>query len=82
MQTAHRVSETNSGRQIDFGAGKYDLKQSGPSKLCAAERRRKILLLCTLQIDEFRETFQMFDKDGDGTINTNELGAVLRSLGR
>ena len=23
----------------------------------------------------------MFDKDGDGTINTNELGAVLRSLG-
>ena len=39
-------------------------------------------LVCTLQIDEFRETFQMFDKDGDGTINTNELGAVLRSLGR
>ena len=27
------------------------------------------------------DTFQMFDKDGDGTINTNELGAVLRSLG-
>lgn len=34
------------------------------------------------QIAEFRDTFQMFDKDGDGTINTNELGAVLRSLGQ
>ena len=23
----------------------------------------------------------MFDKDGDGTVSTKELGAVLRSLG-
>ncbi len=33
------------------------------------------------QIEEFKECFQMFDKDGDGTINTNELGTVMRSLG-
>ena len=33
------------------------------------------------QIDEFKECFQMFDKDGDGTINTKELGTVMRSLG-
>ncbi len=33
------------------------------------------------QIDEFKECFQMFDKDGDGTINTSELGTVMRSLG-
>ena len=24
---------------------------------------------------------RMFDKDGDGTVSTKELGAVLRSLG-
>ena len=30
---------------------------------------------------EFQECFAMFDKDGDGTIDTKELGAVMRSLG-
>ena len=34
------------------------------------------------QIAEFQECFQMFDKDGDGTINTKELGTVMRSLGK
>ena len=33
------------------------------------------------QLDEFMECFRMFDKDGDGTIGTAELGAVMRSLG-
>ena len=31
---------------------------------------------------EFQECFAMFDKDGDGTIDTKELGAVMRSLGK
>ncbi|XP_037946792.1 calmodulin-like [Teleopsis dalmanni] len=34
------------------------------------------------QIQEFREAFTLFDKDGDGFITTNELGVVMRSLGR
>eukprot|EP00096_Caligus_rogercresseyi_P002169 TRINITY_DN1413_c0_g1_i1.p1 TRINITY_DN1413_c0_g1~~TRINITY_DN1413_c0_g1_i1.p1 ORF type:complete len:182 (+),score=59.63 TRINITY_DN1413_c0_g1_i1:122-667(+) len=33
------------------------------------------------ELDEFSECFRMFDKDGDGTIDVKELGAVLRSLG-
>ena len=33
------------------------------------------------KVEIFKEMFQMFDKDGDGTISTKELGAVLRSLG-
>lgn len=31
---------------------------------------------------EFKEAFKLFDKDGDGTITTKELGTVMRSLGQ
>ncbi|KAJ8308336.1 hypothetical protein KUTeg_013210 [Tegillarca granosa] len=32
------------------------------------------------QKDEFREAFTLFDKDGDGEITTDELGAVMKSM--
>ncbi|XP_006032607.1 calmodulin-3 [Alligator sinensis] len=31
---------------------------------------------------KFKEAFSLFDKDGDGTITTKELGTVMRSLGQ
>jgi len=34
------------------------------------------------QVAEFKEAFSLFDKDGDGTITTRELGTVMRSLGQ
>ncbi|KHJ80301.1 EF hand [Oesophagostomum dentatum] len=34
------------------------------------------------EVDEFREAFMMFDKDGNGTISTKELGIAMRSLGQ
>ena len=34
------------------------------------------------QIGCFKEAFNLFDKDGKGFINTNELASVLRSLGQ
>ena len=34
------------------------------------------------QIAEFLEAFSLFDKDGDGTMTTRELGPLMRSLGQ
>ena len=31
---------------------------------------------------EYREAFQMFDKNGDGCISVAELGTVMRSVGQ
>lgn len=45
-------------------------------------------LMCLIRFDieiriaEFKEAFSLFDKDGDGTITTKELGTVMRSLGQ
>ncbi|XP_008703622.1 calmodulin-like [Ursus americanus] len=33
------------------------------------------------QVAEFKAAFSRFDTNGDGTINTQELGAVMRDLG-
>ncbi|XP_027451239.2 calmodulin-like [Zalophus californianus] len=34
------------------------------------------------QVAEFKAAFSRFDKNGDGTINTQELGAVMQALGK
>ncbi|XP_061173318.1 calmodulin-like [Saccostrea echinata] len=34
------------------------------------------------QINDIKEAFLVFDKDGDGTVSTEELGAVMRSMGQ
>lgn len=39
------------------------------------------MMLFTM-FSEFKEAFSLFDKDGDGTITTKELGTVMRSLGQ
>ncbi|MCO5567497.1 hypothetical protein L7F22_021190 [Adiantum nelumboides] len=36
----------------------------------------------SIEIDELKEAFGLFDKDGDGCITTKELGTVMRSLGQ
>ena len=34
------------------------------------------------QKQEFKDVFSLFDKDGDGTVSTKELGMVMRALGQ
>ena len=33
--------------------------------------------LTETQIEEYKEVFSLFDKDGDGTITTKELGKII-----
>jgi calmodulin len=37
--------------------------------------------LSDAQLAEYKETFALFDKDGDGCITVKELGTVMKSLG-
>ena len=55
-----------------------------PARLASADTHKLIMgdeQLTEEQIAEFKEAFSLFDKDGDGTITTKELGTVMRSLG-
>ena len=38
--------------------------------------------LTSEQVAEFKAAFNLFDKDGDGTVTTKEIGAVLRKMGQ
>lgn len=37
--------------------------------------------LTRAEIAEYKEVFSMFDMDGDGTVDANELGTVMATLG-
>ena len=34
------------------------------------------------EVEQYREAFSLFDKNGDGTVSTSELGTIMRSLGQ
>ena len=45
------------------------------------EEENSIDDLTELQIAEYKEAFQIFDKHGEGAISSKELGTIIRSLG-
>ncbi|XP_046582416.1 calmodulin-like protein 12 [Haliotis rubra] len=59
--------------------GRYSVGELEVSSYKMADQQTQ---LTEEQIAEFKEAFSLFDKDGDGTITTKELGTVMRSLGQ
>ncbi len=47
---------------------------------CISMCHTNLIYVCTFV--ELKEAFEVFDKDGDGTISGRELGTVMRSLGQ
>jgi calmodulin len=57
--------------------------QKAPSKSAIVmELVRCAQELTEEQVAEFKECFSLFDGDGSGTVDTGELGEVMRSLGQ
>lgn len=52
-----------------------------PSSMVVGQGRRNTSILTTEQQKEIREVFDLFDSDGSGTIDLNELKIVMRALG-
>ncbi|RCN35499.1 EF hand [Ancylostoma caninum] len=46
------------------------------------ESEQVIRTLTEEEIEEFKEAILLFDKDGNGTISTKELGIAMRALGQ
>ncbi|KAI9916471.1 hypothetical protein PsorP6_017160 [Peronosclerospora sorghi] len=63
-------------KTVVAGGGRGAISPDLPKRIVMADQ------LTEEQIAEFKEAFSLFDKDGDGTITTKELGTVMRSLGQ
>ncbi|KAL6064752.1 hypothetical protein STEG23_024834 [Scotinomys teguina] len=95
LKVRDEVTDTDFWRNIlyhyDKGAGageEGNVRSRSPNQYNIASLSQSVTCdvmadqLTEEQIAEFKEAFSLFDKDGDGTITTKELGTVMRSLGQ
>ena len=53
-----------------------------PSAVNPHQKKEGLKGLTDQQIEDFKLAFSLFDKDGDGTCDTDELSTVMRALGQ
>lgn len=65
-----------------YGTGAGERRRSSAASGGSEESINVYELLNEEQVAEFKEAFSLFDKNGDGSITTGELGTVMRHLGQ
>jgi len=73
---AERPSSRDSSRPNSRQGARLAKSTTGQELMTLAES------LTEEQVAEFKECFSLFDRDGDGTVDTSELGTVMKSLGQ
>ena len=78
-------------KKPDYKKRYDDLKKHYDSKLNEFKSREEELLKQAMpeykapkteeELEEFKDAFSLFDKDGDGTITAKEIGHVMKSMG-
>ncbi|KAG8805834.1 hypothetical protein FRC17_005306, partial [Serendipita sp. 399] len=80
------VTESRLQSTVYFSVSIHEQKRNSMINITnswwAAPRQRPVVVVLIQPNPEFKEAFSLFDKDGDGTITTRELGTVMRSLGQ
>ena len=75
-------SSDHTGPQAVGGDSTHTAPQTSQSHTAPADSRPSYAnQLSKEQIEEFKEAFDLFDKNGDGQIESKDLGVVMRSLG-
>ena len=82
------MSKPEDGKPGEGGDAEKKPKKTEPvlsatEKMMVEMQKRKIqaMRMKKEQLELFRDTFVIFDKDGDGTIDSKELSTVLKSMG-
>ena len=78
--TQDKLKDVIDGVYAD-GNGMIDFRKFLPIMTRETKPKRRDFGLTDEEISEAKEAFSLFDKDGDGSITTKELGTVMRSLG-
>ena len=80
-----KVCERGEGSQfVERIQGRLDaaaLEKEWLSRMDAENIEEVAIMLPEDKIQEYREIFSFFDRDGGGTITTLELGQVMRTFG-
>ena len=74
-------SETRDAKEVEEVKAIVEIYRQLERESGLASKQRRSEELTETQVAEYKEVFELFDKEGGNTISTKDLGTVMRSLG-